>query len=88
MNIQKVIIIGLSIALVITLQYVVLDKWISSINQDMLQNSQNIYNQGLTDAFTTIYQQTENCQSVPIVIGNMSKSIFDVSCLNISSQIP
>ena len=88
MNIQKVIIIGLSIALFITLQYVVLDKWINSINQDTLQSSRDMYDQGLADAFTAIYKQTENCQVAPIVIGNMSKLIFDVDCLDISSQKP
>jgi len=81
MNKEKIIILGLSIALIVTLQYFVLDNWASSMNETMLENSQDAYNQGLTDAIATIYQQTENCQGVPIVIGNLTKTVFDVSCV-------
>jgi len=84
MNKEKVIILGLSIALILTLQYFVLDNWAGSMNETMLENSQDAYNQGLTDAIATIYQQTENCQAVPIILGNFTKTVFDVSCIAIS----
>ena len=88
MNIQKIIIIGLLISLIVILQYLVLDEWMDSINEEATQNFQNAYDQGLLDAVTAIYQQTENCQGVPINIGNLTKTVFDVSCLDDFNQNP
>ena len=80
MDIQKILIIALSIGLIITLQYFVLDKWISSINLDMVQNSQDAYNQGIIDAVSVIYKQTDNCQSTQINIGDFTREVVDISC--------
>jgi len=88
MNIQKIIIIGLLISLIGILQYLVLDKWMDSMNEEMTKNIQNAYDQGLLDAVIAIYQQTENCQGVPIKIGNLTKTVFDVSCLDDFNQNP
>ena len=39
------------------------------------------YNQGITDVVSGLYQQTNTCQPVNIFIGNSSKQVIDVACL-------
>ncbi|MDH3678054.1 MAG: hypothetical protein OEQ12_07120 [Nitrosopumilus sp.] len=88
MDKQKLLIIGLLVALIISIQYLVLDKWMISVNQEINQNSQVAYHQGVFDAVSTIYQQTENCEGAPITIGNLTKTVFDAACLRTSNQNP
>ena len=83
MNTQKIIMIVLAISLIVTLQYLVLDKWMTSMDENTSQNIQNAYDQGIIDTISAIYNESENCQGVPITVGNLTKTIFDVSCLNI-----
>lgn len=35
------------------------------------------YNQGLKDAISAIYKQTNNCQQSTIVAGNLTKTVID-----------
>ena len=39
------------------------------------------YNQGVTDAVTQVYQETDSCEPIPIFIGDNTKYIIDTSCL-------
>jgi len=80
MDIKKIIIIVISIGWIITLQYFLLDNWISSVNQEMAQKSQDAYNLGLIDTVSELYKQTENCQSAQIKIGNFTREVVDISC--------
>lgn len=86
MNKQKTIIIILSVALFVLAQYVIYEKIIESRQQEVMMSYQNGYNKGLSDAVTTIYKQTENCQTTTITIGNFSKTVFDITCLKIQQK--
>lgn len=57
-----------------------------SRQQELTEAYQNGYNKGLTDAAVTIYKQTDNCQSTTVTIGNLTKTIFDLSCLKVESK--
>ena len=39
------------------------------------------YNQGLANAVSSLFQQTNTCQPVNIFVGNSSKNIIDIACL-------
>ena len=84
---QKIVIISLSVALFLVLQYVILDNWVESNEQKVNRGYQLGYEQGLIDAVVTIYQQTENCKSTVITIGNLSKKVFDMACSPVNSEI-
>ncbi len=86
MNKQKITIIVLSIALFALAQYVIYEKITESRQQELVNAYQNGYNKGLTDAAVTIYKQTENCQTTTIAIGNLTKTVFDVSCLKVEQR--
>lgn len=86
MNKQKIIIIMLSVALFSLVQYVIYEKITESRQQELVNVYQNGYNRGLSDAATAIYKQTENCQTTTITIGNLTKTVFDLSCLKIQQK--
>lgn len=86
MNKQKIIIIILSTSLFILIQYVIYEKIVESRQQELSTAYQNGYNKGLTDAATAVYKQTENCQATTVTIGNLTKSIIDLSCLKVQQK--
>lgn len=86
MNKSKITIIVLSVALFGLGQYVIYEKIAESREQELATTYQNGYNKGLTDAAVTIYKQTENCQTTTITIGNLTKTVFDLSCLKVEQN--
>ena len=86
MNKQKIVIIALSIALFSLAQYVIYENIIESRQQELDNTFQSGYDKGLTDAVVELYKQTENCQTTTITLGNLTKNVFDLSCLNIQSE--
>lgn len=81
MDKQKIIIIALSIALILTVQYFILEKWLVNVKQDMVSSYQNGYDAGAKDVLTTIFLQTKDCQTSIITLGNVTRQVFDVTCL-------
>lgn len=79
-------IITLSIALFLMAQYIIYEKITESRQQELIDAYKNGYNKGLTDAAVTVYKQTENCRTASITIGNITKNVFDLSCLKIQSK--
>ena len=88
MDKQKIVIIALVAALILTVQYFVLDRWISSTQQEISQNYQRGYTQGLNDAVVAIYDQTQNCHPATLVLGNLTKNVFDLECLKNTETSP
>lgn len=86
MNKQRITIIALSIALFVLAQYVIYEKIIESRQQELTNMYQDGYKKGLTDAAMAVYKQTENCQTATITIGNFTKTIFDVSCMQVEQK--
>jgi len=79
---QKITIIALAVALFLVLQYVLFDQIQESRNQEKMESFQQGYTQGLTDAVTEIFIQTEDCLVSSITIGNYTRNIVDYSCLS------
>ena len=78
---QKIAIIALSVALFLISQYIILEKWIESNQQKMNEVYQRGYDTGSQDAVIAIYEQTQNCQTTTVTLGNLTKNIFDLSCI-------
>lgn len=83
---QKIVIIALAIALFAMAQYFAIEKLSETNQKKMSEIYQNGYDQGLNDAVNTLFDQTKDCQITTIFAGNMSKQIFDVSCLQNESE--
>jgi flagellar basal body-associated protein FliL len=82
----KILIWILAIALVVALVYIGLIFWQSRQIQQMQQTLQTGYKQGITDTVGALYQQTENCQVTTINLGNLTKKVVDVACLQNTNQ--
>jgi len=76
-----VLVVVLILALVGAVGYIVWDRFntnkIAQLNYVFQQGQQ----QGINGAVVQIYQQTENCQPLPLTIGNVSKYVIDLSCV-------
>ena len=81
MNKQEIIIITLAAALVLFSAYIVFDKLAESRQKEMSEIYQKGYEQGIKDSVTTLYEQTQNCQTLTITLENLTKNLFDLACL-------
>ena len=89
MNKQKLVIIALAVTLFVVMLYIVFEKWVYERNQEKLNIYQDGYDQGLHDAVTTLFYNTKECNPTSLSLGNITKFIIDVSCLQTnSSRIP
>lgn len=78
---ERTIIIVLVILLGISVFYIVFDAVQRQRTQELVAIYQQGYDQGLTDAVLTLYQQTEGCNAAVINIGNVTRQVLDVDCL-------
>ena len=85
---QNIIIIILAITLAaIFAWFVIIDNLIiPTIQQEITASYQNGYNTGVKNSITEIFQQTSNCNPTYIWVGNDTRQLIDVACLQ--SSIP
>lgn len=76
-----IVVLILALALIAAVGYIVYDKWQTSKSRDQQQMFVSGYNQGYTAAVIALIQQTDNCQTTPINIGNFSRQVVDIACL-------
>lgn len=85
---EKLIILILGICLLVSIIYITTSSYNTAqqnkITSAFTQGATQGYNQGLNDAVVKIYQETDTCTPVPIFVGEDSKSIIDVACLQAS----
>lgn len=78
---QKILIVILVLAIVALASYIGIDSY----NGYMIGTMQNAYSLGYQDGVTAAIQQivtqSENCNPVPVYIGNITKNLIDVACL-------
>ena len=77
---QKAVIISLIILSFVLIQYIVYDFFIKQMEVELVKAFQDGYQQGLIDAVSEIFKQTEDCAVSNIAVGNFSKNIIDYSC--------
>ncbi len=83
MILQKLIIVILAIALsVIFVWFVIIDNYIiPTIKQDITNSYQNGYNTGVENFIAELFQQTSNCNTIYIWVGNDTRQLVDVVCI-------
>lgn len=65
---------------IILLSYVAYTEYDRALFTSMVDAAQAGYNQGVIDTVSILYQETEGCQVVPIILDNMTKHLVDASC--------
>lgn len=78
---SKKTIIILIVLLTISIGYIGVDKYKDLQEKKVYNAYQNGYTKGIQEAVISLYQQTNNCKSAMINIGNISRQVFDVACL-------
>ncbi len=88
MSKQKFLIIILAVALAaIFVWFVIIDNYIiPAIQQEIINSYQNGYNAGVENSITEIFQQTSNCNPTYIWVGNDTRQLVDVACLQIQES--
>jgi len=71
----------LLILFIILVSYVAYNEYNWYTYQNMLGAAQAGYDQGVLDTVSKLYTETETCQPVPVILGNYTKYVIDVSCL-------
>lgn len=81
-NTFKIATIILAVILIIVLGFVAFDKY------NIFQNTkiQGAYNQGAADVIAQVFQRTDSCGVVPLTLGNATRSVADVSCIQQAIQ--
>ena len=88
MDKQKIMIIGMIIALFLMGQYIILEEFQNEKKQEIIDAQQISYKQGVKEVLVTLYEQTENCHISTIVTGNLTKQVTDVRCLKSEKSNP
>ena len=78
---QTILIIALAALLVASLIYIGVDKWQDKRQQELITVYQQGYSQGITEAVTALYQQTQECKTTTINIGNITRQVVDADCV-------
>jgi len=81
MSKQKFAIIVLCLLLAASLSYIGAAEYKQSQQEKLQQAYVQGYNQGVTAAVATLYQQTNNCQPTNIFMEESQRQIIDVACL-------
>ena len=62
--------------------FVVIDNYVvPTINQQIIESYQNGYNNSAENSVIGLFQQTSNCQPIYIWVGNDTRQLVDVACL-------
>jgi len=85
---QKFVIIGLSIALFLTIQYFLLNDWLELTEQRIEEGFQFGYEQGLIDGVSQIIIETQNCQFATISVNNLTRQVIDINCVLQTEESP
>lgn len=85
---KKIIIVGIAGAVFLIVQFYVIQDWTSNRQEELIDAFIKGYDKGTEDSIYSIYNETENCNGVPIFINNNSKTLIDYSCLETESAFP
>jgi len=83
---KKIIIIGIAGAIFLIVQYYVVEQLTQNKQEELIDAFFQGHEKGIDEVISLLYNQTENCKPVPISIGNNSKVLFDISCIEKNSQ--
>jgi len=87
MDKQKIIILTLAVALIFVINYFLLDDFFKQNQRQIEEAYLSGHDQGINDTITTLIKQTDNCNIVPIFMGNSSKKLVDLDCLELDNNL-
>ena len=76
----RLTILALTVLLLFSATYIVNDYLDERRDAQLQDAAQQGYTLGVSDALTTAYQQTDNCQVTTITLGNVTRQIVDFAC--------
>ena len=79
---QKIIIIALLSVVFILANSIFIDKWLEIKQEENTLLYEKGYEQGLTDAVTALFYNTDDCSVTTITIKNETRPIVDFSCFD------
>ena len=74
---QIMTIIMLAILLIASLGYIGVSYWQEKKQAELT----SVYQQGISDAVVSVFQQTDDCKAPTVTLGNFTRQIVDVACL-------
>ena len=77
----KIAIAILAVLLIAAVGYIGWGAYQQQRYDDAISAYKQGYNQGLTDATTTLYQYTEGCGSAKLFLGNVTRQVVDADCV-------
>jgi hypothetical protein len=77
----KIIIIVLASITILISAFLVYEKASEFIQQQLSDTYQKGFDDGLTGAVNSLFQQTAECKSTTIFMVNYTRNLIDVSCL-------
>ncbi len=83
---QKLLMILMVVLLIGAIGYIAVDKYNDTMLRAQQQYALAGYNQGITGAITSLYQNTENCQVATLNLGNVTRQVADVECFRRAMQ--
>lgn len=65
-----------------------MNKWNAVNEQKIMDSYKEGYTAGIYDSVLSLYEQTNNCQLATLFVGNFSKQIVDLACINLNLEEP
>jgi len=85
---QKIVIVLLVVGIFLAVNYIVIGKWLEVKENEKDLVFQSGYNVGLENAVTTLFYNTDSCNTTTISLGNNTRTIIDFSCIESRNSFP
>ncbi len=76
-----IVTLALALVVVLLLGYIGIDKYNEAQEKKLVEATKQGYNQGINDALTLAFQQTNNCQVTALRVANSTRRIIDFDCV-------
>ncbi|HDD72467.1 MAG TPA: hypothetical protein ENG00_00070 [Candidatus Aenigmarchaeota archaeon] len=83
---QNTIIAILTILLILSLSYIGYSEYTGFIARKTWEAAQAGYTRGVLDTVTRLYKESEKCEPVPVMLGNKTRYLIDISCLRTRTE--
>jgi len=86
---RNIVIIILTVLLIISLSYIGYTEYIKFIQENLRKATAEGYRQGVFDTIVKLYKETDTCRPTRIMLGNKTKYVIDIECLQpLSANMP
>jgi len=82
---RNMVIIILTVLLIISLSHICYTEYRKFIQENVRKAKAEGYRQGVFDTIVKLYKETDTCRPTRIILGNKTKYVIDIECLQPSS---